>query len=112
MGRRLNQEAAKARRDFTINAMAIQLNAKQFGDFLDPFNGKNDLENKVIKTPLDPNSTFSDDPLRMMRAVRFANQLNFSIESTTLEAIKNNAERNKRPKNSTICILIFFYKFF
>ena len=81
------------RRDFTINAMAIQLNSKDFGEFLDPFNGIIDLKNKTLKTPLDPNTTFSDDPLRMIRAIRFANQLDFQINNKTINAIKNNAHR-------------------
>ncbi len=81
------------RRDFTINAMALQLNKNNFGIFLDPFNGIADLNNKIIKTPLDPNLTFRDDPLRMMRAIRFANQLNFKIHPNTLKAIKNNSDR-------------------
>ena len=81
------------RRDFTINAMALQLNSKKYGDFLDPFNGKDDLKKKIIKTPLNPDTTFDDDPLRMMRAIRFAAQLNFTINKETLDAIKNNAKR-------------------
>ena len=81
------------RRDFTINAMSIQLNQNNYGLLIDPFNGKNDLDKKVIKTPLDPNKTYSDDPLRMMRAVRFATQLNFTIEEESYNAIKNNAQR-------------------
>ena len=81
------------RRDFTINAMALQLNKEHYGKFLDPFNGRKDLENKIIITPLNPHKTFSDDPLRMMRAIRFATQLNFSIDPDTIEAIKMNAHR-------------------
>ncbi len=83
------------RRDFTINALAISLNSKNFGELIDPFNGIADLENKIIKTPLKPEETFSDDPLRMMRAVRFAAQLNFTIEPETLHAISVIAKRIK-----------------
>lgn len=83
------------RRDFTINAMAIALNKENFGELIDPFNGVFDLENKLVRTPLDPVITFSDDPLRMMRAIRFASQLNFNIDPAALEAIKTNRERIK-----------------
>jgi putative nucleotidyltransferase with HDIG domain len=83
------------RRDFTINALAISLNNGDFGKLIDPFDGINDLKNKIIKTPLDPAQTFSDDPLRMMRGIRFATQLNFFIEEKTLQAISDNAERIK-----------------
>ncbi|NVK51139.1 MAG: HD domain-containing protein [Cyclobacteriaceae bacterium] len=83
------------RRDFTINAMAISLNAANYGELLDPFGGQKDLKRKVIKTPLDANITFSDDPLRMMRAIRFAAQLDFDIEPDTFFAIQNNAYRLK-----------------
>ena len=83
------------RRDFTINAMAFSLNSKNFGDLVDPFHGISDLENKTIRTPLDPDITYSDDPLRMMRAVRFASQLNFQIEKESLNSITNNKERIK-----------------
>ena len=83
------------RRDFTINAMAICLNKERFGELLDPFNGLADLEDGIIATPLEPGITFSDDPLRMMRCIRFATQLNFVIEEETFEALERMADRIK-----------------
>ncbi|NDV44405.1 CCA tRNA nucleotidyltransferase [Flagellimonas sediminis] len=81
------------RRDFTINAMALALNKDNFGTLLDPFNGLSDLDQKILRTPLEPGITYSDDPLRMMRAIRFATQLHFTIELISLQAISENKER-------------------
>lgn len=92
------------RRDFTINALALDLSENNFGNLLDPFNGIQDLENKIIRTPLNPDITYSDDPLRMMRAIRFATQLNFTIEQSSLDAISRNSERIKIITNERIVV--------
>ena len=88
-----NLQDDQNRRDFTINALALSLNEANFGELLDPFNGIVDLKNGILRTPLDPDITYSDDPLRMMRAIRFASQLNFTIEENSLTAITKNSER-------------------
>ncbi|MFK8285160.1 CCA tRNA nucleotidyltransferase [Capnocytophaga canis] len=90
------------RRDFTINAMALSLSKSNFGELIDPFNGLSDLENKIIRTPLDPDITYSDDPLRMMRAIRFATQLGFTIEEESLQAIARNKDRLRIISNERI----------
>ena len=88
-----NLQDDQNRRDFTINALALSLNEANFGELLDPFNGVEDLKNSILRTPLNPDITYSDDPLRMMRAIRFATQLNFKIEAHSLAAITKNSER-------------------
>lgn len=92
------------RRDFTINALALDLNEAHFGTLLDPFNGIQDLEHKIIRTPLNPDITYSDDPLRMMRAIRFATQLNFEIEKESLKAISKNKHRIEIITNERIVV--------
>ncbi len=90
------------RRDFTINALALALNKESFGDLIDPFDGLSDLDKKIIRTPLDPDITYCDDPLRMMRAIRFAAQLDFTIELKSLQSITNNKDRIKIVSNERI----------
>ncbi|SDS87257.1 HDIG domain-containing protein [Maribacter dokdonensis] len=95
-------EDDQKRRDFTINSLALSLNSSNYGELLDPFNGITDLENKIIKTPLEPGVTYSDDPLRMMRAIRFATQLDFQIALPSLQAITENKDRLKIVSNERI----------
>lgn len=97
-------EDDQKRRDFTINAMAISLNEEDFGSLIDPFNGQQDLQDKILRTPLEPVQTYSDDPLRMMRAIRFASTLGFEIEAESKQAIKQEAERIKIVSKERIMI--------
>ena len=90
------------RRDFTINAMSVRLNRENFGEFIDPFNGIDDINKKLIRTPLDPIKTYNDDPLRMMRAIRFASTLNFDIETSSIVSIKDQYQRLKIIKQERI----------
>tara|TARA_B110000977_G_scaffold197767_1_gene281126 strand:+ start:286 stop:1710 length:1425 start_codon:yes stop_codon:yes gene_type:complete len=99
-------EEDQNRRDFTINAMAISLNRATYGDLLDPFKGMSDLTSKCIKTPLEPAITYSDDPLRMLRAIRFASQLDFTIEAGSLKAIKDQSQRIEIITNERINVEI------
>ena len=92
------------RREFTINALALNLDENHFGDLLDPFDGVKDLQNKIIRTPLNPDVTYSDDPLRMMRAIRFSTQLHFKIENNSLKAISKNSHRIKIITNERIVV--------
>ena len=92
------------RRDFTINSMALSLNKHNFGSLLDPFNGLSDIENKVIRTPLNPEITYNDDPLRMLRAIRFATKLNFKIDENSLKSIKSLSSRIKIITNERIVV--------
>ena len=101
----INQDLS--RRDFTINCLAVSLNKNNFGELIDSFNGIIDLNNKLIKTPLHPDETFKDDPLRMIRAIRFATQLQFKIEKNTLQAIKNNKDRIKLVSTERITSELF-----
>jgi len=95
-------EEDQNRRDFTINALALDLSSKNYGELLDPFNGLEDLENKIIRTPLNPDKTYIDDPLRMLRAIRFATQLSFTIHAESLDAISRNKDRIKIITNERI----------
>lgn len=92
------------RRDFTINALALDLNKDKLGDLLDPFNGIADLKNQIIRTPLNPDITYSDDPLRMLRAIRFSSQLNFKIDEASLKSITKNCHRIKIITNERIVV--------
>ncbi len=97
-------EDDQQRRDFTINAMAISLNPADYGELIDPFNGQQDLQNKIIRTPLEPKITFSDDPLRMMRAIRFSTQLDFKITDQSFQAIRTQCKRIEIISNERIIV--------
>lgn len=96
-------EEDQMRRDFTINAMSYSLQKENFGELIDPFGGREDLNNGIIRTPLDPDTTYSDDPLRMIRAIRFATQLGFNIVPESLESIKRNRSRLQILSMERVC---------